>query len=86
MQAPDFKVNWQQVKDRINDKTRMIVVNTPHNPTGTIWSKQDWLELIELIQDKNIVVLSDEVYEHLVLMVSNTLARCISLSSENVVL
>ena len=64
----------------------MIVVNTPHNPTGTIWSKQDWLELIELIQDKNIVVLSDEVYEHLVLMVSNTLARCISLSSENVVL
>ena len=79
-------MNWQQVKDRINDKTRMIVVNTPHNPTGTIWSKQDWLELIELIQDKNIVVLSDEVYEHLVLMVSNTLARCISLSSENVVL
>ncbi|WP_410205093.1 aminotransferase class I/II-fold pyridoxal phosphate-dependent enzyme, partial [Acinetobacter baumannii] len=42
LQAPDFKVNWQQVKDRINDKTRMIVVNTPHNPTGTIWSKQDW--------------------------------------------
>lgn len=66
LQAPDFKVNWQQVKDRINDKTRMIVVNTPHNPTGTIWSKQDWLELIELIQDQNIVVLSDEVYEHLV--------------------
>ena len=66
LQAPDFKVNWQQVKDRINDKTRMIVVNTPHNPTGTIWSKQDWLELIALIQDKNIVVLSDEVYEHLV--------------------
>ncbi|MBV6617994.1 aminotransferase class I/II-fold pyridoxal phosphate-dependent enzyme, partial [Acinetobacter baumannii] len=66
LQAPDFKVNWQQVKDRINDKTRMIVVNTPHNPTGTIWSEQDWLELIALIQDKNIVVLSDEVYEHLV--------------------
>jgi len=66
LEAPDFKVNWQQVKDLINDKTRMIVVNTPHNPTGTIWEKQDWLELIELIQDKNIVVLSDEVYEHLV--------------------
>lgn len=66
LEAPDFKVNWQQVKDLINDKTRMIVVNTPHNPTGTIWDKQDWLELIELIQDKNIVILSDEVYEHLV--------------------
>ena len=64
----------------------MIVVNTPHNPTGTIWSKQDWLELITPIQDKNIVVLSDEVYEHLVLMVNSTLARCISLSLENVVL
>lgn len=59
-------MNWQQVKDLINDKTRMIVVNTPHNPIGTIWAKQDWLELIELIQDKNILILSDEVYEHLV--------------------
>lgn len=40
LQAPDFKVNWQQVKDLINDKTRMIVVNTPHNPTGTIWENR----------------------------------------------
>ena len=70
-------MNWQQVKDLINDKTRMIVVNTPHNPIGTIWAKQDWLELIELIQDKNILILSDEVYEHLVLMVNNTLVHCI---------
>jgi methionine aminotransferase len=59
-------VNWQKVKDCINAKTRMIIVNTPHNPTGAIWSEQDWHQLIELIQDKNIVVLSDEVYEHLV--------------------
>ncbi|WP_407303076.1 methionine aminotransferase [Acinetobacter sp.] len=64
--APEFSVNWNQVKDAINDKTRMIIVNTPHNPTGAIWSHQDWLNLIELIRDKNIVVLSDEVYEHLV--------------------
>ncbi|WP_109440080.1 methionine aminotransferase [Acinetobacter haemolyticus] len=66
LEAPHFEVDWQQVKDRISTKTRMIIVNTPHNPTGAIWSKQDWLQLIELIQDKNIVVLSDEVYEHLV--------------------
>lgn len=66
LEAPHFQVNWQLVKDQINDKTRMIIVNTPHNPTGAIWSKQDWLQLIELIQDKNIVVLSDEVYEYLV--------------------
>lgn len=64
--APQFSVDWNKVKDAINDKTRMIIVNTPHNPTGAIWSGQDWLTLIELIRDKNIVVLSDEVYEHLV--------------------
>jgi len=64
--APEFSVNWNQVKDAINDKTRMIIVNTPHNPTGAIWSHQDWLNLIELIRDKNIVILSDEVYEHLI--------------------
>ena len=64
--SPEFSVNWNQVKDAINDKTRMIIVNTPHNPTGAIWSHQDWLNLIELIRDKNIVVLSDEVYEHLI--------------------
>ena len=64
--APEFSVDWNQVKDAINGKTRMIIVNTPHNPTGAIWSHQDWLNLIELIRDKNIVVLSDEVYEHLI--------------------
>ena len=64
--SPEFSVNWNQVKDAINNKTRMIIVNTPHNPTGAIWSHQDWLNLIELIRDKNIVVLSDEVYEHLI--------------------
>ena len=66
LNVPEFSVDWNQVKSAITDKTRMVIVNTPHNPTGAIWSKQDWLNLIELIQDKNIVVLSDEVYEHLI--------------------
>ena len=66
LQQPDFSVDWQQVKAAINSKTRMIIINTPHNPSGSIWSKQDWLTLIELIQDTNIVLLSDEVYEHLI--------------------
>lgn len=65
LQAPSFAVDWNLVQQAINDKTRMIIVNTPHNPTGAVWSKQDWLNLIALIEDKNIVVLSDEVYEHL---------------------
>lgn len=66
LQHPDFSVDWNQVKDAINDRTRMIVVNTPHNPSGSVWSKADWQQLIELIRERNIVVLSDEVYEHLV--------------------
>lgn len=66
LEYPGFSVDWNQVKDAINDRTRMIVVNTPHNPTGTVWTEQDWQQLIELICDRNIVVLSDEVYEHLV--------------------
>ncbi|WP_347456708.1 methionine aminotransferase [Acinetobacter thermotolerans] len=66
LQHPDFSVDWNQVKEAINDRTRMIIVNTPHNPTGSVWSKQDWQQLIELIRDRNIVVLSDEAYEHLV--------------------
>lgn len=64
--APHFSVDWNKVKDAISAKTKMVIVNTPHNPTGAIWSKQDWLNLIALIQDKNIIVLSDEVYEHLI--------------------
>ena len=66
LEYPGFSVDWIKVKDAINDRTRMIVVNTPHNPTGTVWTEQDWQQLIELIRDRNIVVLSDEVYEHLV--------------------
>lgn len=66
LEYPGFSVDWNKVKDAINDRTRMIVVNTPHNPTGTVWTEQDWQQLIKLIRDRNIVVLSDEVYEHLI--------------------
>jgi len=66
LNAPEFSVDWNQVESVITDKTRMVIVNTPHNPSGAIWSKQDWLNLIKLIQNKNIIVLSDEVYEHLI--------------------
>lgn len=66
LEYPGFSVDWNKVKDAINDQTRMIIVNTPHNPTGTVWTEQDWQQLIELVHDRNIVILSDEVYEHLV--------------------
>lgn len=64
--APNYKVDWQEVEAKINPKTKMIIVNTPHNPSGTIWSKADMLQLEKLTIDTNIIVLSDEVYEHIV--------------------
>lgn len=66
LQAPLFQVDWNQVAAAINPRTRMIIVNTPHNPTGSIWSQQDWLTLSALIATRQIVVLSDEVYAGLV--------------------
>jgi len=63
---PDFSVDWAEVKDKITSKTKAIIVNTPHNPTGSIWSQEDWDCLIDLIADKNIFIISDEVYEQLV--------------------
>ncbi len=64
--APDFSVDWDRVKDAITEKTRAIIINTPHNPTGAIWQEQDWQTLAELVRNTNIVIVSDEVYEQLV--------------------
>ncbi len=66
LKAPFFTVDWQLVKDAITPKTKAIIVNTPNNPTGAIWTKEDWLQLAELVRDTDIVILSDEVYEQLV--------------------
>ena len=66
LKAPDYKINWNNVKECISTKTKMIIVNTPHNPTGTVMSENDMLKLQELTNDTNIIVLSDEVYEHII--------------------
>lgn len=66
LSAPNYKVNWQEVASKISSKTKMILINSPHNPSGTIWSKEDMLQLQKLAKDTNIIVLSDEVYEHIV--------------------
>lgn len=63
---PEYGVDFDLVKSRINFKTRMIILNTPHNPTGSVWSRKDMETLEELLQGTRILVLSDEVYEHLV--------------------
>lgn len=63
---PDFRVNWDEVAAAINPRTRMIIVNTPHNPTATIFGAHDIARLKALTRGTDIVILSDEVYEHVV--------------------
>jgi methionine aminotransferase len=66
MEAPDFAINWQQVKKLVTQRTRMIVINTPHNPSGTILTEKDMKELEKLTKGTDIIILSDEVYEHII--------------------
>ncbi len=66
LRSPDYKIDWQEVEDAISTRTRMIVINTPNNPTGSVLSKDDLLELQRLTTDTDIFVLSDEVYQHLI--------------------
>ncbi len=66
MEAPDFAINWQQVKKLITQRTRMIVINTPHNPSATILTEKDMKELEKLTKGTDIIILSDEVYEHII--------------------
>ncbi len=64
--APHFGVDWQRVSDAITRRTRLIIVNSPHNPTGAVWQAADLDALAGIVRDSDIVVLSDEVYEHIV--------------------
>lgn len=64
--APLFTVDWDRVKAAISPKTKAIIINTPHNPTGAVWNKQDWDELAALVRGTGIFILSDEVYEQLI--------------------
>ena len=63
---PDYHIDWELVRSRITPRTKMIMLNTPHNPTGSILLETDIEELRKLVTEHNLLVLSDEVYEHLV--------------------
>ena len=65
LKFPDYVPDWEQVAPLISPKTRMIIVNSPHNPTGSLLSAVDREKLAKLVAGTNIVVLSDEVYEHI---------------------
>jgi methionine transaminase len=66
LEQPDYRPDWAQVKALVTPRTRMIIVNTPHNPTGTVWTAADMAQLQAVTQGTDIVIVSDEVYEHMV--------------------
>jgi methionine aminotransferase len=66
LQTPDYHIDWDIVKKMINKNTRMIIINSPHNPTGSVLKEEDIKMLIKLTKKTDIVILSDEVYEHLI--------------------
>lgn len=63
---PDYGIDWEALKNAISNKTRLVIINSPHNPCGSVLTQQDLNLLADLIRHKNILVLSDEVYEHMV--------------------
>ena len=66
MRSPDFRIDWDEVSDSISDKTRLIILNSPHNPTGTVLNSADIEALKQIVAGKNIYIISDEVYEHII--------------------
>lgn len=66
LQFPNYTINWQAVRRAITPRTRMIMLNSPHNPTGAILREEDLNELRQLVKGTNIFILSDEVYEHVI--------------------
>jgi len=66
LEVGDYSVNWDQFKKIISSRTKMIIINTPHNPTGAMFSDNDMKELEKITNGSDIIILSDEVYEHLV--------------------
>lgn len=66
LSAPDFRIDWNRVADAIGPKTRLIIINTPHNPTGAVWDAGDIDCLRTVTAGRDLYVVADEVYEHIV--------------------
>lgn len=66
LNAPDYKIDWNAVETQFSSSTKLIIINTPHNPTGSVFSEADALALQKLTKNTNCIVLSDEVYEHII--------------------
>lgn len=66
LRYPDYRVDWDEVRRAITPRTRLILVNTPHNPTGVVWTAEDMAQLARIVDGTRILIVSDEVYEHII--------------------
>ncbi len=66
LQYPDYSIPWNDVRNAITPRTKMIIINSPHNPTGSVLTELDMEQLTQIVRGTNILILSDEVYEHLI--------------------
>ena len=87
LKLPDFHIDWNEVKKMINTRTKLIVVNSPHNPTGAIFSADDLEQLKRITNGTQILVLSDEVFEHIIFnnQKHQSLARCKDLAQRTII-
>ena len=66
LKAPNYTIDWEVLKKKVSHRTRMIMINTPHNPTGAVMTEKDMKELDKITRGTDIIILSDEVYEHII--------------------
>lgn len=66
LRFPGYSIDWKEVRARLTDRTKAIIINSPHNPTGSVLSKEDIEELRSIVRGTGIFIISDEVYEHLI--------------------
>ena len=66
MKFPEYRIDWNEVESAIGEKTRLIILNSPHNPTGTVLLPEDIARLKKIVCDRDLYILSDEVYEHII--------------------
>lgn len=66
LEAPEYRISFDKLAAAITPRTRLLLINTPHNPTGTVWHAEDMRQLEDIVRSKDLLIISDEVYEHMV--------------------
>jgi len=74
LSPPEFKMDWQRLRAAISDKTRLIILNSPHNPSGAVMGPEDIVQLEQLVKGTNILLIGDDVYEHIIFDGANHLS------------